>query len=133
MGVSVQRKACRVVAQHGGHRFYVHAVLERHGREGMTEIVESDAGQPCPFQHPLEHMQDAVWGHGASGGRWEYPLAVSDFALLLFQNAYRVCRQRQRAVGVFRFQRGFDHLAILPRNCPLDFQYAMVEVNVRPL
>ena len=27
----------------------------------VTEIVESDAGQRSPFQHPLEHMQDAVW------------------------------------------------------------------------
>ena len=27
MGVGVQREACGVVAEHGGHRFYVHAVL----------------------------------------------------------------------------------------------------------
>ena len=32
----------------------------------VAEIVESDAGQPSPFQHPLEHVQDAVRGHGAS-------------------------------------------------------------------
>ena len=47
VGVGVQREARRVVAQHGGHRFYIHAVLQRHGREGMTEIVKADAGQPC--------------------------------------------------------------------------------------
>jgi len=60
VGVGVQRETRRVVAQHRGHRFYVHTVLQCHGREGMAEIVESDAGQPCPFQHPLEHVQDAV-------------------------------------------------------------------------
>lgn len=26
----------------------------------VAEIVESDAGQRSPFQHPLEHMQHAV-------------------------------------------------------------------------
>ena len=68
MSVGVQREARRVVAQHRGHRFHVHAVLERHGREDVAQVMESDAGQPRPFQHPLEHMQDAVRGHGASVG-----------------------------------------------------------------
>ena len=94
--------------------------------------MESDAGQPCSFQHPLEHMQHAVRGHRASGRRWEYPFAVPNFAFLHFQNAYRFCRQRQGAVGVFCFQRGFDHFAILPGNSPLDFQYATVKVYIRP-
>ena len=35
MGVSVQRETRRVVAQHRGHRFYVHTVLQCHGREGV--------------------------------------------------------------------------------------------------
>ena len=99
----------------------------------VTEIVESDAGQPRAFQHSLQHMQHAVRGHRASGGGREYPFAVPNFAFLHFQNAYRVCRQRQCAVGVFRFQWGFYHLAVLPGNGPLDFQYATVEVDVRPL
>ena len=60
MGVGVQREARRVVAEHTADGFDVHAVLERHGREGMPEVVESDAWQPRPFQHPLEHVQDAV-------------------------------------------------------------------------
>ena len=103
VGVGVQRETCGVVTQHRGHGLHVHAVLQGHRREGVAEIVESDAGQPCPFQHPLEHVQDAVRGHGASGWRWEYPFAVTRFSSLLHQNAYRVCRQRQGAVGVFCF------------------------------
>ena len=70
--------------------------------------------QSRPFQHPLEHVQDAVRGHGASGGRWEYPLAVARFSSLLHQNVYRIRRQRQCAVGVFRFQWCFDYFAVLP-------------------
>ena len=114
MGIGVQREARRVVAEHTADRFHVHAVLQGHRREGMAEIVDSDTGQPSPFQHPLEHVQDAVRGHGASAWRWEYPFAVTHLALLHFQYAYRVCRQRQCAVGVFRFQWGFDYLAVLP-------------------
>ena len=98
----------------------------------VAEIVESDAGQPSPFQHPLEHVQDAVRGHGASGGRWEYPFAISDFAFLHFQYAYRICRQRQCAVGVFRFQRCLDHFAVLPGNGSLNFQCSVLEVHIRP-
>ena len=60
VGVGVQREPRRVVAQHGGHRFYIHAVLERHRREGMAEIVEAYSREARPFQHPLEHVQDAV-------------------------------------------------------------------------
>ena len=68
MGVGVQREACGVVSEHTADRFHVHAVLQGHRREGMAEIVESDAWQSCPLQHSLEHVQDAVRGHGASGG-----------------------------------------------------------------
>ncbi len=66
MGVGIQCKACAVVAQHPGDRFDVHAVLESQGGEGMAEIVEADVGQARPAQHPVEHMQDTVRGHGAA-------------------------------------------------------------------
>ena len=114
MGVGVQCEARRVVTEHTADGLDVHAVLQGHGREGVTEIVESDAGQPRAFQHSLQHMQHAVRGHRASGGRWEYPFAVARFSSLLHQNVYRIRRQGQCAVGVFRFQRCLDHFAILP-------------------
>ena len=60
VGVGVQREARRVVAQHRGHRFHVHAVLQGHGREGVPEVVKADAGQSRPFQHSLQHVQHAV-------------------------------------------------------------------------
>ena len=60
MSVGVQRETRRVVAQHRGHRFYVHTVLQCHGREGVAQVVKAYPWQSCPFQHPLEHMQDAA-------------------------------------------------------------------------
>ncbi len=69
-------------AQHIGHgvrRFPLGG-----GGEGVAEVVEADVGQACSVQHPMEHMQDAVRGHGTAGGGGEYPWAVSClFPLLL--------------------------------------------------
>ena len=60
VGVGVQREPRRVVAQHTADGLDVHAVLQGHGREGVTEVMKAYAGQPSPFQNPLEHMQHAV-------------------------------------------------------------------------
>ena len=49
VGVGVQRETRRVVAQHRGHRFYVHAVLERHGREGVAEVMKAPASGGTAF------------------------------------------------------------------------------------
>ena len=49
MSVGVQREARRVVTEHGGHRFYVHAVLERHRREGVAEVMKAPASGGTAF------------------------------------------------------------------------------------
>ena len=49
MRISIQREACGVVAQHRGHRFHVHAVLERHRREGVTQIMKAPASGGTAF------------------------------------------------------------------------------------
>ena len=82
MSVSVQSKARGVVAQHPADRFDVHAILEGQGGEGVAEIVEADVGQARPVQHPAEHMQNAVRGHGAARGGREDPGAVPGFPFL---------------------------------------------------
>ena len=100
MGVGVQREACRVVTEHTADGLDVHAVLERHGREGVAQVMESDAGQPCSFQHPLEHMQHAIWGDGVAVRRWEYIL-TSYFFLLRLENFYCISRDGDVAIKVF--------------------------------
>ena len=49
MGVSVQRETRRVVAQHRGHRFYVHTVLQCHGREGVAQVVKAPVSGGTAF------------------------------------------------------------------------------------
>ena len=65
------------------HRLNVHAVLQGQGRERVMEVVEPDLGQPCPFQHPVQHAEHAVQGDGPTVGRWE-DIVVRDLFLLSF-------------------------------------------------
>ena len=46
MGVGVEGEAGGEVAEHSADRLDVHAVLERNGGEGVTEVVESDFRDP---------------------------------------------------------------------------------------
>ena len=54
------------------------------------------------------------------------------FAFLYFQNAYRVCRQGQCAVGVFRFQRHLNDFAVDAPDLPLNPEVPFFQINVRP-
>ena len=49
VGVGIQREPRRVVAQHGGHRFYIHAVLERHRRESVAQVMKAPASGGTAF------------------------------------------------------------------------------------
>ena len=68
VGVGIQCEPCGEVAQHTGDGLDVHAVLQRQGCEGMAQVVEADAGQPRPLQHPVQHVVHAVRRDGAAGG-----------------------------------------------------------------
>ena len=50
MGVGVQREGGVGVAQDAGQRFGIYAAGESVGGEGVTQIVEADAGQPRPLE-----------------------------------------------------------------------------------
>ena len=51
MRVGVQREARAVVAQHAGQGLHVHAAGDRHGREGVSEVVEAHVLlDACAFQ-----------------------------------------------------------------------------------
>ena len=67
MGVGIQSEPGGEVSQHAGDGLDIHAILQCQGGEGVPEVVEPDLWQPCPGQHPMEHVEDAVRGHGAAG------------------------------------------------------------------
>lgn len=53
VGIGVQREACGVVPEYGGHRFYIHAVLERHRREGVPLRYNNDKQKKPLFSRGL--------------------------------------------------------------------------------
>ena len=53
VGVGVQREACGVVSQHTADRFHVHAVLERHRREGVPLRYNNDKQKKPLFSRGL--------------------------------------------------------------------------------
>lgn len=77
VSVGVQGKPCGEVPQHPGHDFHIHLVLQGQGGEGVAQVVESYLGQPCPFQHSMEHMQHTVRGDGPAIGGREHPGAIA--------------------------------------------------------
>ena len=84
VGVGAQGETGVEVAQHGGHCFHIHTVLQRCGGEGVTEIVESEMLQSDVLQDLLVEVYHAVRVvHLSSQGRGEQVGAVRVFAVLL--------------------------------------------------
>ena len=44
------------MAEHAADGLDVHTILQRYGREGVAEVMESDAWQTCPFQWSFHHL-----------------------------------------------------------------------------
>ena len=86
------------MTDHSGQRLDVHAVLNRHGGEGVAEVVEADLLAPRSLQYLLEF---AVYRVGISrltflDGRWEHPLAGGVF-LVLRKDIQHIGRKNERA------------------------------------
>ena len=60
MGVGPQGEARVAVAQHSADRLDVHAVLQRQGGEGVTEVVQADGLQPRPLENLSVEVHHAV-------------------------------------------------------------------------
>ena len=133
MGVGIQRKSGAVVPQHPGDCLDVHPVLQGQSCERMSQIVEADLGETCPLQYPMQHVEYAVRRNGSSSWRREYIWAVTAFLFLLPQNAHRICRQRQGAVGIFRLQRCLNNLTIDSGDLPMYPEVALFQINILPL
>ena len=71
VGVGVQGKTSAEVAQNGRDGFHVYPVLQGQGSEGVAQVVEPHIRQPCPFQHPAEHIPNTVRRDGPTVGRRE--------------------------------------------------------------
>lgn len=50
VGINVQRGCRRYMTDDGGQGFHIHAVLQRHGCEGMAQIMEPNLFTSCTPQ-----------------------------------------------------------------------------------
>lgn len=73
------------MAQHAADCFDIHTVLQGDGGEGVTEVVEPDFRDTCPFQHPFQHIVHTVRGDGTAVGGREHILVIG-FPFLLPQD-----------------------------------------------
>ena len=53
VGVGSQRETCVEMTEHTGYCLYVHAILQRQGRECVSQVVKSQVFQPCILQNLL--------------------------------------------------------------------------------
>ena len=83
MGIGVEGEAGGEVAEHSADRLDVHAVLERNGGEGVTEVVESNLRDACSCQYSFEHIIHAIRRDGAAIGRGE-DVCIVCFRFLVF-------------------------------------------------
>ena len=58
VSVGSQRETCVEVAEHTGHRFHIHAVLECQRCECVSQVMKSQVFQPCILQDFLVDIHD---------------------------------------------------------------------------
>ena len=80
VGVGAECEACIKVTEHAGHRFYVYAVLQRQGRECVSEVMKSQVFQPCVLQDFLVDVDYRIrMVHLARFRGWEHPWVAGMF------------------------------------------------------
>ncbi len=122
------------VADHGGKGLDVHAVFNRHGGEGVAEVVESYQRKLCVFE---DHLQLAV-----STGRADRLFGVLKvgedplgdrrllFAFQQFSHSGRHLNTANTGLGLGLADA--DTAALLDRYRPLDLKLVFLEVDVLP-
>ena len=72
MGVGVQGKPCRIVAQRAGQRFHVYPAFQRQRCEGVAQIVKTDVLRADGLQNFVLGSAESVRVlHGSGLGRWK--------------------------------------------------------------
>ena len=72
VGIGVQGKPCRIVAQRAGQRFHVHPAFQRQRGEGVAKIVKTDVLRADGLQNFVMRPPKSVRViHGSGFGRRE--------------------------------------------------------------
>ena len=134
MGVDVQSCAAGHMTNDGGEGFYIHAVLQRGGSEGMTQVVEADVFTFCPFQNRRQSLSHCRWVHGGvllhRGG--EHPPRGTG-CLVGVQDSQNRGREDNTAIGGFCLWLGHHQFPSHSMHLTLYPQSTGAEIKVIPL
>ena len=109
VGVGVQGKPCRIVAQRAGQRFHVYPAFQRQRGEGVSEIVKPDVLRADGLQNFIVGSPEGVRViHGSGLGRWKQIRVARVFLMFGNQQVNCLLREGQRSHGVACFRRT-DH------------------------
>ena len=116
--------------QDAGQRFGVHAAGESVGGEGVAQIVEADAGQPCPLE---ERFHVAISRIGIDGifrlhRVWEYPLTD------IIDKVVRQIFERMKAIPKseivnIRYREKMEERKALLKSAKSDYAKAAAELD----
>ena len=134
VGVDVQGRGRRHVPQHGGEGLDVHTVLQRHGSEGVPQVMEAHLLAPGPLQNAVEpsgrlaRRERRILFH--RGG--EQPAGVR--RLLVFpEHLHHGGRQHQLADGGPRLWDVQLYLSVHRVDLLVHRQRSGVQIQVGPL
>ena len=104
VGVGVQGKPCRIVAQRAGQRFHVYPAFQRQRCEGVAQIVKPDVLRADGFQNFAMGSPEGVRViHGSGFGRWKQIRVCWVLFVLGNQQVDCLLRKGQSANGISRF------------------------------
>ena len=108
VGVGVQGKPCRIVAQRAGQRFHVYPAFQRQRCEGVAQIVKTDVLRADGLQNFVMGSAKSVRViHGSGLGRWEQIWVARVLFVLGNQQVDRLLRKGQCANRISRFRRAY--------------------------
>ena len=103
--VGAKGKSRVEMAEHTGHCFHVHAILERQRCECVSQVMKSQVFQSRVLQDFLVDVDHRIrMVHLARFRGWEHPWVVGVLLVLCGQQLDSVLRNRDFADGVFRFR-----------------------------
>ena len=120
VGIGSEGESGIVVAQHGGHSFDIHTVLECQGGEGVAEIMKSYVWQISILQYLLVDVYHTVRViHFSCDGRGKHIGVICVSAMLLDEEIHRILGMDSRSSSPRRnryagFRRG-SHVSSFPR------------------